>query len=303
MWGTRRDSAPGGAGELHGAFEDLIEKSAAFAKRAIDDEFVAGVEDVENDIRYRNLFDHRVRDFLAAEALLNLSEGQCAADVGGAFGTMPGHDLAVEDEVAGESGESIGKFGEGFGDFVESAGVETGLAVSDVSLRTDAVVLVLDLRVIEVSEGFFGGFGGTGEHEADGMKEPHASVAEISSRGAAKGFADVAEQHVGALHLGNRIAERLGDSFFDKGFAQADAKVAAHDLDDVLGLERREFVHQQPNETCFSRGAAAVGNASEFAGDVNDIDGAVPGSDVEKKVGGGGAEIAILAISLGESSL
>ena len=45
-----------------------------------------------------------------------------------------------------------------------------------------------------------------------------------------------------------RIVVGLRDRFFDQAFAQSNAKIAAHDLHQVLGLERRRFREQQANE-------------------------------------------------------
>src|SRR5262249_13712790 len=50
---------------------------------------------------------------------------------------------------------------------------------------------------------------------------------------------DIAQQHVRSLDLRRSRAKCFGDRLFHQALAQADAQVAADDLDDVLGLESR----------------------------------------------------------------
>src|SRR3954452_4107878 len=147
-------------------------------------------------------------------------------------------------------------------------------------LRADAVVLILHLRVLEVRERFFRGLRRAGEHESNWMKKSHTSVAKPVCGGEPESFADVSEQHVGTLHVGNRIAVSFGDSFFHERLAQTNAQISTHDLDDVLGFERRELAHQQSNATGFRSGPTAFGDAPELSRDIDDVTAAMFGSDV-----------------------
>ena len=105
-------------------------------------------------------------------------------------------------------------------------------------LGADAVVLVFYQRVLEILESL-GSIGrGAGQHEADGMKQPHARVVQPVFGGELQGFADVAQQHVRALHLRQRLVVGFGDRLLDQALLQPDSQVAGDDLQDVLGFER-----------------------------------------------------------------
>ncbi len=67
-------------------------------------------------------------------------------------------------------------------------------------LRANAVVLVLHQGILEILEGFFGVGCRAGQHEADGMKQPHARFVQTMLGGELQRSANVAQQHIGALH-------------------------------------------------------------------------------------------------------
>jgi hypothetical protein len=58
--------------------------------------------------------------------------------------------------------------------------------------------------------------------------------------GEAEDLGDIAEEHVGALHGGERLTEGFGDGFFDEAFFEPDAELAGGDLDEVFGFESRQ---------------------------------------------------------------
>ena len=81
-------------------------------------------------------------------------------------------------------------------------------------------------------------------------------------------LANVAQQHVGPLHLAQRSAVGLGDRFFHQTFFQADAQIASHDLDDVLGFEGRGLREQLSRQGGFRGRASGGRDLAEFGGDV-----------------------------------
>ena len=114
-------------------------------------------------------------------------------------------------------------------------------------LSAYAVVLVLHPGVLEETERMFGGLGWTCKHEADGMEQAHFCIGQLAFGGEPESFADISKEHVGTLNFRQFCAERLGDCFFDQAFFQPDSEIAGHDLDDVLGFERRDFAQQFTN--------------------------------------------------------
>ena len=83
-----------------------------------------------------------------------------------------------------------------------------------------------------------------------------------------RGHTDVATEHVRAAHGLPVPPEGAGDRVLEKAFAQADARLAAHDLDQVAqlrgGRPSEERVEQQP----LRRDAAGRGDLLERVVDV-----------------------------------
>ena len=130
-------------------------------------------------------------------------------------------------------------------------------------LGADAVVLIFYRCIRKIAESFLGRFDGAGEHEVDGMKEPQTGLVESVSGGEAQGFANVAQQHVGALDPVERSFECAGDRLFDETFFQADAQISGDDLDDVLGFERRGLFEKMAQERGFGGGSTSGGDGGE----------------------------------------
>ena len=78
-------------------------------------------------------------------------------------------------------------------------------------------------------------------------------------------LADVTQQHIGALHFGKRSAVSACDGLLDQAFLQPDAQIASHDLDQVLGLERRGAREQLPHERGLRRRTSCGGNRRKAA--------------------------------------
>ncbi len=195
---------------------------------------------------------------LAPQALLQFGERQGAA-------VPPGDNFSVEDEFTRQLGHRAFQFRE-LGDFIERAREKPGRRARLVRLRPDAVVLVLRQGASwQFLQGDSRIFYGTGQHESDGMKHAQAGVGELVGRGQAQGFADVAGQHIGALHLGQGLVEGHGDSLLHQVFPQADAQVAGDDFDDVLGFEGRRTAKQFFEQGQLRRRPAALGQLREAA--------------------------------------
>src|SRR5439155_19591126 len=76
-------------------------------------------------------------------------------------------------------------------------------------------------------------------------------------------LAYVAQQHVRALDVFDRYAERLRNCFFDQAFFQSDPQIAGHDLDDVLGFERRDAAQELTHKSTLGCGSARGGDTAE----------------------------------------
>ena len=135
-------------------------------------------------------------------------------------------------------------------------------------LRADAVVLVFDQRVLEILKGLLGIRRRAGQHEADGMKQPHVRVGEAMSGRKLQRFANIAQQHVGSLHLRQRLVERFGDGFLHQAFFQPNAQFAGDDLENVLGLKRGRALQQRLQHAGLCRRSAGCGDLVEGVTDV-----------------------------------
>ena len=160
-------------------------------------------------------------------------------------GVPPGNDFAIEDHFARQLAERRHEFGKRRRYLVQRAREDAHLPAAAVRLRADAVVLVFDQRVLKVFESF-GGIGRrAGQHESDGMKQPHVRRVEPMLGRELQGFADIAQQHVRALHLCQRFVVGFGDRLLDQALLQPDAQLAGDDLQDVLGFEGRRALKQR----------------------------------------------------------
>ena len=130
-------------------------------------------------------------------------------------------------------------------------------------LSADAVVLVFDQCVLEIAECFFRRLRGAGQHEPQGMEQPHPGLVEFAFCCKAERLSDVPKQHVGPLRVFYRGPESFGDSFFDQTFLQADTQIAGDDLNDVLGFERGHLGEQFAEESRFGGGATSGGDPSK----------------------------------------
>ena len=80
--------------------------------------------------------------------------------------------------------------------------------------------------------------------------------------------ADIAQQHVGALHLRQRLVVGFGDRLLHQALLQPDAQLAGNDLQDVLGFERRGALQQRFSRSPFGSGGAGLGDLIEGGANV-----------------------------------
>jgi hypothetical protein len=102
------------------------------------------------------------------------------------------------------------------------------------------------------------------------MEEAHLRVSQLAVGCQLQGFPDIAQEHVGALHFAHRPAEGLGDCFLDQAFLQADAQVASHDLDDVLGFQGRDLREKFSHQGSFCGWPAGCCELAEPGGNLQD---------------------------------
>ena len=69
------------------------------------------------------------------------------------------------------------------------------------------------------------------------MEQAHAGFGEGSGEGAADGATEVGLKHDGVADLLDWHGRGGGDGFFDEGLFYADAHVAEHELQEILGFE------------------------------------------------------------------
>src|SRR5579863_6864600 len=168
---------------------------------------------------------------LAAKALLERGERQRTP-------VAPSDDLAVQDELTRQSGKGREELRK-LADRVERTREEPRVLARLVRLSANPVVFVFDLCALgEVLHRLGGGLRGARQHESDGMEQREMRLAEFVWGSEADGCANVAGEHVGALHLLWRLRKGVRDGQFNETHFETDAQVAGDDLDDVLRLDR-----------------------------------------------------------------
>ena len=134
-----------------------------------------------------------------------------------------------------------------------------------------------------------------------GWKEPHAGVVQRSLEGAADGESQVGFEHDGVADgldrnggAGARCGD--GDGLFDEALLYADAHVAQHEFEQVLGLESGGLAEEALDERGADSGGLRDGHGGEGFGDFAEgQDRHCRGSALEQ-VEGGRAEIAVAPV-------
>ena len=244
--------------------QQLIEYSSPRAQRLIDKEFAVRVENIKNKIGHRDFVNKPLADFFSSEAPLQCAERKRAA-VGFArpIQPTPRHNLAVKNHALRKPGQNSRQLRERFRNLVPRPRKEASLSAANVSLRANAVVLILHRRVAEITNRLFRGFHRACQHEIDRVKKSQPCIGQLSRGGQPQRFANVAEQHVGTLHQIDRRVESLRDGLFHQTFLQTDAQVSADDFHDVLGFERHRALEQLPQQSRFGGGATRGRNFGE----------------------------------------
>src|ERR1051326_1562268 len=131
---------------------------------------------------------------------------------------VPGEDFAVENDGLPKCTERRRKLRERMADLIERAREEPHawiIFTADVGLRADAVIFVFNGSLSEIRKSFSRVLGRAGQHEANGMKEAHLRLLKLMACGQTQGLADVAQQHVGEIHVRGLLRESLGDGLFN----------------------------------------------------------------------------------------
>ena len=217
-----------------------VENSSALAQRMVEKELAIRIENVENEIGDGNVMHEFGADFFPAEALLERAEGQGLEPRAPAFHPNSTRRFRRRESRLSRQGppSATGNSGNDSRYFIASARKNADFTPADVRLGADAIVLIFNRRILKIAQRLFGRFDRARQHEVDGMEKPEPCFGQLSCGRQAQSFADIAEQHVGALDLIERRFESPGDGFLDETFFQTDAQVSADDLHNVLGFER-----------------------------------------------------------------
>ena len=95
-------------------------------------------------------------------------------------------------------------------------------------------------------------------------------VGQFSRGGQVQSFAEIAEQHVGALDEVKGRFESTSDGFFYETFFQTDAQVSADNLHDVFGFERSGSLEKRAQKRSFGgrpTGRSDPGKCSLYFGE------------------------------------
>ncbi len=238
----------------------FLEYAGTLPQGTVEEKLAIQVDHVENHISDRD-FAHKLRaHFFAAETLLQGAEGKrpardfCFAGLpGNGNGNGKGNDFAIENGFIGPSGQRARQFWEGSRNFIAGAGKDADFTSSDVGLRADAIVFVLDRGILEIAQGLLGRRDRAGEHQVEGMEDAQLGRVEVADKRQAEGCADVAKQHVGPLYRRERLAEGASNGFFDEALFQANAQVSGDDFHDVLGFEGSCSIKNSAHQPGFCR--------------------------------------------------
>ena len=117
---------------------------------------------------------------------------------------------------------------------------------ADVRLGPDAVELVLDGESVGHLPGDVVGIvGSCGEHELDRVEQPHLGFAEAAVSGQNGRLAEVAREHVRALHRAHLVPVPARQRRLDAAFFEPDPQIPREELDEVLrraGVQHAEQV-------------------------------------------------------------
>jgi len=145
----------------------------------------------------------------------------------------PSEDFPVEDKRAGKVRKGEQDFREGGGGFLKAPGEEPDLAVGDVGLGADTVILVLDEPLGGICE-FGRSVEGFSEHEIEGMEQDGFDRVERTVAGGASDAGEIPGAIVGGADLFDRDGSSEGERLFHHFLLEADAKVSGDGLEKVF---------------------------------------------------------------------
>ncbi len=141
-----------------------------------------------------------------------------------ATGILPGHDLAVQEELSRSEREGHRDLRKLHGDVVERAREKSDARSGLVRMRPDSVELLFDREAREIRDDFRGILDRAREHESDRMEETERDLLQAAVTRGHRGFTDVSAV---AARPRDRLAipfERPRDGFFDRQDVSAGAQ-------------------------------------------------------------------------------
>ena len=249
--------------------QQLIQNLRPLAQRTIHHEFPSRVQHVECEIGHRNLPQHFLADLLPPQPLLQDTERSRSPKIHGfrlarlrrrfihhlprvsrIRRILPRHDLPIENRILRQASQRTRQLGKRLRDLIPRPRKQFHLAARDMRLRPDTVILVLHLRLGKITQTFFRRLNRARQHQSQRMKNPHPGLGQLTLRRQSQSLADVAEQHVGPLHIRERPAICPCNCLLDQTFLQPNPQISRHDLHDVLGSQRSRAYQQVPHQNC-----------------------------------------------------
>src|SRR5580692_11841342 len=238
----------------------FIENCRTLPQCMVKKKFAIRIDNVESEISNGNFPHQLCADFFPPKSLLQRAERQGPP----ASSRIPSHNLSVENRVFRQGGKCRRQFRKRLGDLIARARKDADLASTDMHLGADAIVLILNRRILKITQRLFRRLNRTRQHEIDGMKHPQLRFCQLSLGGKPQSLSQIAEQHVGALHLIKRSFERARNRFFDQTFFEADAKVSANNLHDVFCFERRDSPKKFAQKRSLRSRSACNGDCGKY---------------------------------------
>src|SRR6266540_1086068 len=231
---------------------DLFEVPAPLLPRHLEERVSGAGKAVVGDEGDGNLGQELVGRSLASQAPLQAKEGVRT-------GVLPGHDLAVQEELSRGEREGHRDLRKLKGDIVERAREERDARSGLVRVRPDSVELLLDLEAREIRGDFRRIFDRACEHESDRMKETEGDLLQAAVTRGHRGLPDVSAVTPRPRYRLPVPFERSRDGLFDRQDVGAGAQPSRKRLDEVLRFDGGGAPEQLLDRLLFLRGSPQRG--------------------------------------------
>jgi len=188
-------------------YRQRLETLAALPERTVEQDLVAGHEQIPGDVDHRHRGHQRVIRRHPTQPRLQRVEGHHPA-------VVKRQDLAIEHHVRAEVRSPRTDLGELCGDVLEVSTVESDLRAATMELAPDSVILVLNPDVLaEALDGFGRAGDGRCEHRAQGHEPARGRVAQTARPGEERRLVvDIRCARWGAYQVGD-VSLRASDHF------------------------------------------------------------------------------------------